>query len=49
LDEALGEAMDEAEQKKGEGKTSEGNAKVDGFHSDPAASRKGQHPGDLEC
>jgi hypothetical protein len=49
LDEALREAVDETEKEKGNRKTSECYPKVDGFEGDPAASRNGQHPGDLEC
>jgi len=49
LNEPLRETVDKAEEKKSDGETSERNPKVDGFDGYPAASRKGQHPGDLEC
>jgi len=49
LDETLREAVDEAEKEKGDGETSERYPVVNGFDGYPAASRNGQHPGDLEC
>jgi hypothetical protein len=49
LDEPFRKTMDETKEKKGDGITSESDPEVDGFEGDPAASRNGQHPGDLEC